>query len=321
MSNLLDPETTFATLADSVGLDVRLRKAVARMGLVRPTLVQSKCLPLAISSGRDLMVRAKTGSGKTLAYCLPVLQKILAKKSIHMGDQGSNPSSTSTSNSSSIRAVILVPTRELCNQVHKVLQELAYYIDDMISIALLSASHGRGKKAREELTRQEATLRDRPDVIVATPTGLSTHIRNDAVDLKSSIETLVVDEADLVLSFGHENAVHEIIKALPKIYQGFLMSATLSEEVNSIKKIVLDSPVVLKLEEDDDVGVNRRLKQFYLSLPKKDKGLVVYVFLKVCGAMNHVLLKYELTSYTLMKRTHARHFLMYCIPFFNSLVL
>ena len=185
-------------------------------------------------------------------------------------------------NNSSIRAVILVPTRELCTQVHRTLQSLIYYCDDMITIALLSASHGRGKKAREELTRQEAMLRDRPDVVVATPTGLSTHIQSGAIDLKTSVETLVVDEADLVLSFGHENAVHEIIKALPKIYQGFLMSATLSAEVNSIKKVVLHSPVVLKLEEDeDDVGANRRLKQFYLCLPKKDKALVVYVFLKV----------------------------------------
>lgn len=272
MGSLLDPEATFATLTGEVGLDVRLRKAVARMGLIRPTLVQSKCLPLAISSGRDLMVRAKTGSGKTLAYCLPLLHKILAKKMA--GEQ-------SLSEKNNVRAVILVPTRELCTQVHKVLQELVYYCDDQISIAMLSASHGRGKKAKEELIRQEAMLRDRPDVVVATPTGLATHIQSGAVDLKSAVETLVVDEADLVLSFGHENAIHEIIKALPKIYQGFLMSATLSEEVNSIKKIVLHSPVVLKLEEDEDEVANGRLKQFYLRLPKKDKGLVIYVFLKL----------------------------------------
>lgn len=63
---LLDPNETFASLTESVGLDVRLRKAVQRLGHVRPTLVQSKCLPLAITSGRDLLVRAKTGSGKTL---------------------------------------------------------------------------------------------------------------------------------------------------------------------------------------------------------------------------------------------------------------
>ena len=177
--------------------------------------------------------------------------------------------------------MILVPTRELCSQVFGTLQSLIFYCDEIIKPAVLSASHGRGKKAREELIRQKATLRDRPDIIVATPTGLSTHIQSGAVDLKTSVETQVVDEADLVLSFGHEDAVHEIIKALPKIYQGFLMSATLSAEVNSIKKVLLHSPVVLKLEEDDDALANRRLKQFYLCLPKKDKGLVVYVFLKV----------------------------------------
>lgn len=269
MASLLDPEVTFAALADSTGLDVRLRKAIARMGHVRPTLVQSKCLPLAISSGRDLMVRAKTGSGKTLAYCLPLLHKILTKKA-----SGTN------SQNSSIQGVILVPTRELCSQVHSTLQSLTSYCDEIITPAVLSAGHGRGKKAKEELTRQKAMLRDRPDIIVATPTGLSAHISTGAVDL-GEVETLVVDEADLVLSFGHENAVHEIIKALPKIYQGFLMSATLSAEVNSIKKVVLHSPVVLKLEEDDDDWANRSLKQFYLCLPKKDKGLVVYVFLKL----------------------------------------
>lgn len=273
MGSLLDPETTFASLAGEVGLDVRLRKAVARMGHIRPTLVQSKCLPLAISSGRDLAVRAKTGSGKTLAYCLPLLHKILATKM-------SGGESAKVMNND-VRAVILVPTRELCNQTHKVLQNLIYYCDDVISIAVLSGSQGRGKKAKEEFTRQEAMLRDRPAVIVATPTGLSTHIQSGSLDLKTSVDTLVVDEADLLLSFGHEGAIYEIIKALPKIYQGFLMSATLSEEVDSIKKIVLHSPVVLKLEEDEDTGPNSRLKQFYLALPKKDKGLVVYVFLKL----------------------------------------
>ena len=80
MSSILDPDQTFTTLADEVDLDYRLRKAIARLGYSRPTLVQSKCLSLAISSGSDLLVRARTGSGKTLAYCLPVLQKILMKK-------------------------------------------------------------------------------------------------------------------------------------------------------------------------------------------------------------------------------------------------
>ena len=184
--SLLDPAVTFASLADSVGLDLRLRKAVSRLGHVRPTLVQSKCLPLAISSGRDLLVRARTGSGKTLAYCLPLLQKILQQESKDSG----------------VKAVILVPTRELCTQVFQTLQTLTYYCDEIISLAVLSGGRSNSEKGKQELARQEAMLRDLPDVIVATPAGLLTHIRSGVLDLASSVETLVVDEADLVLSFG-----------------------------------------------------------------------------------------------------------------------
>lgn len=188
-SSILDPNETFASLTESVGLDNRLRKAVQRLGHVRPTLVQSKCLPLAITSGRDLLVRAKTGSGKTLAYCLPLLQKILR-------------SSEASNHAPGVRAVILVPTRELCSQVFRTLQSLVYYCDEVVSLAVLSATRGRGTKAQQDLARQKAMLRDRPDVIVATPAGLLTHIRNGDVELKETMETLVVDEADLVLSFG-----------------------------------------------------------------------------------------------------------------------
>ena len=194
-NSILDPNETFASLTESVGLDNRLRKAVQRLGHVRPTLVQSKCLPLAITSGRDLLVRAKTGSGKTLAYCLPLLQKILR--------------SSESSSTPGVRAVVLVPTRELCSQVYKTLQSLVYYCDEVVSLAVLSATRagGRasGEKSKQELARQKAMLRDRPDVIVATPAGLLTHIRNGDVKLKDSMETLVVDEADLVLSFGKKN--------------------------------------------------------------------------------------------------------------------
>eukprot|EP00539_Tryblionella_compressa_P011683 CAMPEP_0178810630 /NCGR_PEP_ID=MMETSP0745-20121128/18792_1 /TAXON_ID=913974 /ORGANISM="Nitzschia punctata, Strain CCMP561" /LENGTH=694 /DNA_ID=CAMNT_0020471163 /DNA_START=77 /DNA_END=2161 /DNA_ORIENTATION=- len=269
-SSLLDPNETFASLAESVGLDNRLRKAVQRLGHVRPTLVQSKCLPLAVASGRDLLVRAPTGSGKTLAYALGLLQKIVHSKS---SGGKINPG---------IRAVVLVPTRELCHQVHKTLQSLIYYCDDVVSVAVLSAPRGgRGEKAKQELARQKAMLRDRPDVIVATPAGLLTHIRDGDVTLKDSMETLVVDEADLVLSFGYANDIAEIMKSLPRICQGFLMSATLSPELNSLKKVVLHSPVVLKVEQEESNRRDGQLAQFYLQLPRKDKNLIIYVFLKL----------------------------------------
>ena len=262
---ILDPNETFSSLCESVGIDKRLRKAVARLGHSRPTLVQSKCLPLAISSGRDLLVKARTGSGKTLAYCLPVLQKLLKRQS----------------NKSGVGAVILVPTRELCNQVTDVLKTLTYYCENEISIAMLSIGRGRGEKAKQDLERQEAMLRDQPNLVVATPAGILAHVRSGSLDLKTSVETLVVDEADLVLSFGYSNDIAEIVKSLPRICQGFLMSATLSPELESLKKIVLHSPVILKLEQDEEETSGGKLKQFYVNLPPKDKFLVLYVFLKL----------------------------------------
>ena len=83
------------------------------------------------------------------------------------------------------------------------------------------------------------------------------------------------------MTTGCSDDVSEIVKSLPKICQGFLISATLSPELNSLKKIVLHSPVVLKLEQDEKAAKKGRLTQFYLGLPKKDKNLVIYVFLKL----------------------------------------
>ena len=147
-------------------------------------------------------------------------------------------------------AIILVPTRELCTQVYNTLQQLTYYCDDIISTAVLTAGSASGSRNNDELERQEAMLRDQPSILVATPNALITHIRRSNnnssanLDLKSSVETLVVDEADLVLSFGYSSDLSEIVKALPRIYQGMLMSATLSPELDSLKKIVLHSPVI-----------------------------------------------------------------------------
>ena len=335
MSLLFDSEETFATLCQSMSIDLRIQKAIMRLGHVRPTLVQSKCLPIAISSGRDLLVRARTGSGKTLAYCIPILQKILSSAPPppqHPPSHKLHPTTTTNHVCTSVRAVILVPTRELCAQIHQVLQQLIYYCSDKVTIAVLSVgtttisaipkhrNHPNSNHNNDEFERQEAMLRDQPDIIIATPNALLTHIRrgsasddsnsvpkttNDKtnihtshrssshqmnLDLKSSLEMLIIDEADLVLSFGYSNDLQEIsTTALPRIYQGMLLSATLNPEMDQLKKILLHTPVIVKLEQDDDrsatsassVSSGLLLKQFYIALPNKDKNLVLYVFIKL----------------------------------------
>ena len=289
-SGLMDPNQTFPSLCTSVGIDPRLRKALSRLNYVHPTLVQSRSIPLAVTSGRDLLVRARTGSGKTVAYCVPVLHKIPARKALadERGgvDDEEEEDETGGGGGAAVRGVILVPTRELCNQVAQVLNDLTYYCADVVRTVVLSSSGKKGSKKRDAATmQQEALLRDRPDIVVATPAGLVANVRGGLLDLKRSVETLVVDEADLILSFGYADDVTEIMKALPRTCQGFLMSATISPELNKLKGVVLHSPAVLKLEEDDGAELagarEGNLMQFYLDLPSKDRYLLVYVFLKL----------------------------------------
>jgi ATP-dependent RNA helicase DDX56/DBP9 len=197
-TSLLDTSTTFPTLCTTLGIDARIRKSLSRLNYTHPTLVQSKSIPIAIGSGRDLLVRARTGSGKTLAYCIPVLQKVLSYKQL-AEERGVHEDEEEKGEGTAVKAVILVPTRELCTQVSAVLQDLTYYCAEYVKVAVLL---GGKRSSSASVQQQEAMLRDRPDVVVATPGGLVDHVKGGRLDLKRSVEMLVVDEADLILSFG-----------------------------------------------------------------------------------------------------------------------
>jgi ATP-dependent RNA helicase DDX56/DBP9 len=117
---------------------------------------------------------------------------------------------------------------------------------------------------------QQYRLQSKPDIVVSTPARLVQHIKNNKVDL-SQISMMVIDEADLVLSFGYAEDVQFITSKMPKIFQGLLMSATLSPELDKFKRVLLHNPAVLKLEEAQGVG---HLLQFYLPTTEKDKFLI-----------------------------------------------
>lgn len=252
MSFLLDNEHTW--VERDFGLDKKLVKALSKLGLVYPTIVQSKCIPLALE-GKDVLVRARTGSGKTLAFALPIIHKILAsKKQLRSG--------------SSISALILVPTKELCNQIESNISNIMYYCRNEISICSLGD---------DNTATQLYRLQSNPDIVISTPARLVRCLVNGAISL-THVSTLVIDEADLILSFGYSDDVQSIISFMPKIYQGLLMSATLSPELDKFKRVVLHSAVVLKLEESDMSG---QLTQYYLRSTENDKYLILYVFLKL----------------------------------------
>ncbi|KAI0675927.1 DEAD-domain-containing protein [Trametes maxima] len=259
-ARLVDSKATFASFNHI--LDARLLRALADMGFARPTLVQTKAIPLALEN-RDILARARTGSGKTAAYCIPLVQKILnAKTGI----------ATDDSRRQGTRALVLVPTRELAEQVSAHLRSLLSYCEGEITVANVSA----GSTAH----LQKTLLSDHPDVVIATPSRALALLQSKNLSL-GSLETLVIDEADLILSYGHDEDVRQIFNGghLPKVFQSFLMSATMTEDVEALKGLALRSPVILKLEEDEDEAAN--LTQYSVRCSEVDKFLLTYVILKL----------------------------------------
>ncbi|KAJ2158244.1 ATP-dependent DNA/RNA helicase [Coemansia sp. RSA 552] len=255
---LLDKEATFLSL----DLDDRLLRALGSMKLVHPTLVQAKAIPLALA-GKDVLARAKTGSGKTAAYCLPMLHKILATK-----DQ----LPVSSAERKQTRGLVLVPTRELAEQVTKYIQDLSRFSDKELVVVNIATS--------SPLHMQAPLLAELPDVIVATPAKIMKHVVARNVSLET-VELLVVDEADLVLSFGYEDDIKGLVAQLPRIHQSMLLSATLNKGVEALRKLVLSSPAVLKLEDDRGEGDAGKLVQYVVRCTEEEKFLLTYVILKL----------------------------------------
>uniref|UniRef100_A0A0K2TD92 RNA helicase n=1 Tax=Lepeophtheirus salmonis TaxID=72036 RepID=A0A0K2TD92_LEPSM len=239
---------------NSMGLDDRLLESVAELGWSEPTLIQSRAVPL-ILEGKDLLARGRTGSGKTGAFALPVLQRLLLGES-----------------TGSVRALFLAPSRELVQQIHGVVRSLLSHCGRSISIGNLSMG--------ENLEAGRALLKTPPDLLVSTPGRLWSHIQAKDIDLSSSLEILVIDEADLTFSFGYESDLKGILINLPSIYQSVLTSATLSEDVNKLKKLVLHNPVILQLEEPQ-LAEASQLAQYLIKIEEEDKFLLIYALFKL----------------------------------------
>jgi len=196
------------------------------LGWKEPTLIQERAIPL-ILEGKDVLARARTGSGKTGAYSLPILQKVLTIKS--------------TAREQSIRALVLAPSKELCHQIYGNLVELASSCIKDVKVVNITCSTC-------EVT-VKSLLSEKPDIVVATPTRILSHLTKKNLNLKESLELLVIDEADLVFSFGFEEDLKKLLGFFPSVYQSVLASATLSQDVIELKKLVLHNPVILKLQE------------------------------------------------------------------------
>ncbi|KAK2624601.1 hypothetical protein QTJ16_005794 [Diplocarpon rosae] len=243
--------TTFAGL----GLDPRLLQGIAKENFQTPTLVQSKAIPLALE-GRDILARAKTGSGKTAAYLLPILHSILKRKL--------------TSSTQFTSTLILVPTRELADQVFKVVEIFSAFCTKDIRAVNLT------QKVSDAV--QRSLLADSPDIVIATPARASINLNTAAFSLEN-LAHLVIDEADLVLSYGYDEDLQNVAKIMPTGVQTILMSATLTSEVETLKGLFCRNPVVLKLKEAEAEGEG--VSQFVVKCAEDEKFLLAYVIFKL----------------------------------------
>ncbi|KAI4254698.1 MAG: hypothetical protein LQ352_002934, partial [Teloschistes flavicans] len=193
-------------------------RGLASVGFSAPTPIQEKTIPIALL-GKDVVGGAVTGSGKTAAFVIPILERLLYR-----------PKKVPTS-----RVAILMPTRELAVQCFNVAQKLAGFTD--ITFCLLSGGFS--------LREQENRLRTRPDIIIATPGRFIDHMRNSPSFTVSTLEILVLDEADRMLDDGFADELNEILTTIPKSRQTMLFSATMTSRVDSLIRLGLNRPVRL----------------------------------------------------------------------------
>ena len=225
----------------TLGLDPRLLRALTKKRYRAPTAVQSQAIPLVLE-GKDVVARAHTGSGKTAAYLLPAIHKIVTSGDAAMG--GAPPSNP--------RALVLVPTRELAHQVKK---EAAFLLGKCAPS--LRAGELPAAGCASAVLREFAGAP--PEILIATPARAAECVRENLFPsgaLASGLELLVLDEADLLLSFGYEEDIKKVVDACEKGVQCMLLSATAGEELARLEALVLQHPVRLDVSatkaEDDE---------------------------------------------------------------------
>lgn len=236
---------TFQTMS----LSRPILRGLTNVGFTKPTPIQGKAIPIALM-GKDLVGGAVTGSGKTAAFVVPILERLLYR-----------PKKVPTT-----RVVILTPTRELAIQCHAVATKLASHTDIKFCLAVGGLS----------LKVQEAELRLRPDVVIATPGRFIDHMRNSASFAVETVEILVLDEADRMLEDGFADELNEILTTLPKSRQTMLFSATMTSTVDKLIRLGMNKPVRIMVDSQRKT-VNTLTQEFVRLRPGREEKRMGYL--------------------------------------------
>ena len=247
----------------SLGLIDSLVLTLAELGYDKPTPVQAKAIPVVLA-GRDLMAAAQTGTGKTAGFAVPLLQRLALEGVVapHC-----------------VRVLVLVPTRELAEQVYASFRSYGG------SLPLRSFVAYGGVAIEPQVSK----LRKGLDVLVATP-GRLLDLQSQGAIKFEQVQTLVLDEADRMLDLGFERELDLLLMTMPKQRQTLLFSATFSDAIRAMAKTMLKDPVSVEVSARNStvkavkqsviVCDKKRKPELFLHLLKKKRWGQVLVFVK-----------------------------------------
>jgi len=233
-----------------LGISTNLIKGLNELKIITPTEIQNEVIPLLLSTNTDLVGQAQTGTGKTAAYGLPLLHKI-------------DP------NNKVVQGLILCPTRELGQQVAKQLFKFTKYTDKIY----IEAVYGG-----EKIEKQISSLKRPTHIVVATPGRLIDLVRRKAIDIRQ-VKTVILDEADEMLSMGFKKELDEILGFLSSVECKWLFSATMPHGIGQIVNDHL-SVNAHRIEISGRNIVNKNIAHQYLICDENDKLHVLMQFIK-----------------------------------------
>ena len=215
----------------ALGLSQQLLNAISDQGYTTPTPVQKQAIP-HILAGKDVLAGAQTGTGKTAGFTLPLLHRLMENHDPHQKPRR-------------IRALVLVPTRELAAQVLESIKTYGAHLPLIAEMVVGGAS----------INMQIRQLRHGCDIIVATTGRLCDHMNERNINL-SSVEMLVLDEADRMLDMGFLPDIRRVIGNLPKQRQNLLFSATYSAPIKALANLILQNPVLVEVAKPNVTSDN-----------------------------------------------------------------
>ncbi|KAL3990949.1 DEAD/DEAH box helicase family protein [Acanthocheilonema viteae] len=241
---------------EDFGLDEQLLKVIGELGWERPTLIQSRMIPAAFEN-KNIIARARTGSGKTAAFMLPIVQRVLQLKCNSSSGADAGPF-----------ALFIVPSKELAKQTYSLLCKLTEKFPFLLSLNF----------AELNVNTDDDWLLKKPDFVVSTPSRFLHALRKYEKPCES-VKHVVLDEADLLLSFGYAEEMRLIKNFLPAHHQTIFTSATMTEKVEALRELYVTGSIVLMKLKEGQLPDSDQLSQYHISCQNEEERFAIFLAL------------------------------------------